>query len=102
MGFFDWIGDAAGKVWSGLKSGVGAVYEGVKKGVDWVAGNVQPVVEAVGKYGGMIPIVGGAISAAANTANQAINYAKKGVGIVGDVGRGIGLLGQAGPKYSRM
>jgi hypothetical protein len=102
MGFFDWIGDAAGKVWSGIKTGAGAIYNTVKSGVDWVSDKVQPIVKAVGEYGGMIPIVGGAISAAANTANQAIDYAKKGVGIVGKVGRGIGLLGQAGPKYSRM
>jgi phage-related protein len=105
MGFFSdlWSGikDTAGQVWSGVKDVASSVYNTAKSGVDWVASNVQPVVEAVGKYGGYIPVIGGAISGAAGTVNSLINQAKAGVDAVGKAGRGIGLLGSQGNRYSR-
>lgn len=101
MGLFDWISDTAGKIWSGVKDVAGSVYNTAKAGVDWVADKVQPVVEAVGKYGGYIPVIGGAISGAAGAANSLINQIKSGVDVVGKVGRGIGLLGSQANRYSR-
>jgi phage-related protein len=101
MGFFDWISETAGKVWSGVKDVAGSIYNTAKSGVDWVASNVQPVIEAVGKYGGYIPVIGGAISGAAAGASSLINQAKAAVGAVGKAGKGIGLLGSQGNRYSR-
>jgi phage-related protein len=99
MGFFDWIGDAVGKVWSGIKDTASSVYSGVKKGVDWVAGNIQPIVKTVGDIASYIPVIGAPISGIANQIGKGIDVVRGAVGKVGEVGKGIGLLKQN--KYSR-
>lgn len=99
MGFFDWIGDAVGKVWSGVKNVAGQVYSGVKSATDWVADKVQPIVKTVGDVASYIPVIGAPIAGVAQQINKGIDVAKGFVGKAGDIGRGIGLLGQN--KFSR-
>lgn len=104
MGWFDdlWssVKSVGSTVWNGVKDTVGTVYNAAKTATDWVADKVQPIVKAVGKYGGYIPIVGGAIRGVASGVDSAIDQVKAGVDTVGSVGKGIGLLGSK-PKFSR-
>lgn len=109
MGFFDdlWSGikSVGSSVWNGVKDTAGAVYNTAKSGVDWVADQVQPIVKAVGKYGGYIPGIGPTIRGAAGTVDSLIDQVKGGLNTVGSVGKNIGLLNQANaskPKFSRM
>ena len=90
MGFFDWLGNAVGTVWNGVKDVAGKVYSGVKSGVDWVADKVKPVVDVIGKAASYIPVVGAPIQTIANQVSSGIDTVKRGVGLVGDIGRNIG------------
>mgnify|MGYP003353542329 CR=1 FL=1 len=95
MGFFDWIGDAVGKVWGGIKNVASNIYSGVKTAVDWVGDKVQPIVKAVGDYAGYIPVIGAPISGFANQINKGIDLVKGGVNTVGTWGKRIGLINEA-------
>lgn len=99
MGFWDFLGDTVGKVWSGIKDTASSVYSGVKSAVDWVGEKVQPIVKTVGDVASYIPVIGAPISGIANQINKGIDVVRGVVGKAGDVGKQIGLLKQ--PKYSR-
>ena len=102
MGFFDWIGDAVGSVWNGVKDVAGTVYNGAKSAVGWVADKIQPIVKTVGNIASYIPIIGAPISGIANQISSGIDVAKGFVSKAGDIGRGIGLLGKPQQNFSRM
>lgn len=90
MGFFDWLGDTVGKVWSGIKDTASNVYNTVKSGVNWVADKVQPIVKGVADYASYIPVIGAPISGIASQINKGIDLAKKGVDVVGNIGSTVG------------
>lgn len=93
MGFFDWIGDTAGKIWSGVKDVAGTVYNGAKSAVNWVADKVQPVIKGIGSVASYIPVVGAGISGLANQISSGIDLAKRGLDVVGGIGSQIGQQG---------
>lgn len=90
MGFFDWLGNAVGGVWSGIKNVAGNIYNGVKTGVNWVADKVKPIVEGIGSVAKYIPVIGAPISGLANQVSAGIDMAKRGVDYVGNVGSTVG------------
>jgi phage-related protein len=106
MGFFDdlWSGikSVGSSVWNGIKDTAGTVYNAAKSATDWVADKVQPIVKSVGDVASYIPVIGAPISGIANQINKGIDFAKGFVSKAGDVGKGIGLLGESKPKFSRM
>jgi phage-related protein len=105
MGFFDdlWSGikSVGSSVWNGVRDVAGTVYNGAKTAVDWVADKVQPIVKTVGDIASYVPVIGAPISGIANQINKGIDVAKGFVSKAGDYGRGIGLLKQPTPKFSR-
>ena len=90
MGFFDWISNAAGNLWSGIKNVSGNVYEGAKSAVNWVADKVKPIVETVGKVASYIPVIGAPISGIANQISSGIGAVQKGLDTVGSIGGAVG------------
>lgn len=90
MGFFDWIGNAVGNVWNGIKNVASTVYNGVKTGVNWVADKVKPIVEGIGNVAKYIPVIGAPISALAGQISGGIGMAQKGLDYVGKIGSTVG------------
>jgi phage-related protein len=90
MGFFDWLGNAVGGVWNGIKNVASNIYSGVKSGVNWVADKVKPIVEGIGSVAKYIPVIGAPISGLANQVSTGIGMAQKGLDYVGKVGSTVG------------
>lgn len=77
-----WLSD----LWSGIKNTASNIWSGVKQGVNWAADKVSPIVSAVQKYAGYVPIIGAPIAAAAGTVGNLINTAKSGVDLATKAG----------------
>ena len=97
MGFLDslWSGlkNTVGTVWNGVKNVAGQVYNKVGQGLNWVSDNIKPTVDAVAKYGALVPGIGPALSVGASALSGYLNSAKNVYDKVGDAGRKIGSTG---------
>jgi phage-related protein len=90
MGFFDWLGNAVGGVWNGIKNVASNIYSGVKSGVNWVADKIKPVVEGIGSVASYIPVIGAPISGLANQISKGIGIAQSGLNTIGNIGSTVG------------